>query len=324
MKKRPFGFLSEESLIYPRKKINFIFWITCLFTLIFFSNLTAHSQTSMEYLSYNGRLLKPDGKPLTSPSVQIKVQIRSAPPSSCLLFEDIQEKDLSYTAGVFAIKIKEDSNTRSDTTGLTMSQIFSNKTMTTTQSIDCATGSTNNPPPLTQGRKFYVYFKDNYDFNFTDYDPLPPQDIQYVPMALESLQIGGYSKDRLLRIADGVDSASTEFDANKWSDFMAILSGNSDKYLKMSDANNFNGANIKSGSIADASIAGLNYSKITSVPAPLREIASTSCADGEVLIKTNGTWTCTAYADPSVQGFAKAAPGSGLQIEENILAKQQY
>ncbi|MES3037068.1 MAG: hypothetical protein V4736_04100, partial [Bdellovibrionota bacterium] len=39
-------------------------------------------------LTYHGRILKPDGNPVVSPTVEFRVQIRSPGANACVMFEE--------------------------------------------------------------------------------------------------------------------------------------------------------------------------------------------------------------------------------------------
>jgi hypothetical protein len=231
--------------IFNFRKMNvFLLLFLLVSSNIILSNKAIAQNSTNDYITYNGRILKPDGKPLISSSVLFKVQIRSKTPYSCVLFEDTLERDLSISTGVFNLELRSQSETRSDNTGLTIPQIFANKEYTNSNPLHCYNGSTSTIKPANEGRKIYIFFKDNLDPDFSQYDSVPPQEIQFVPMAMESLQIGGYTKDRLLRIADGVSSQDTELSANKWTEFLALLDGKSTQYINSSEANKINGATI--------------------------------------------------------------------------------
>ncbi|MBX3041966.1 MAG: hypothetical protein KF789_14765, partial [Bdellovibrionaceae bacterium] len=72
-------------------------------SILFFSSGAVASSG----VTYHGRLLKPNGQPVTSNSVQFKVQIRTPSPSLCILFEEIYTRDLSMSAGVFSLTLND-------------------------------------------------------------------------------------------------------------------------------------------------------------------------------------------------------------------------
>lgn len=54
-------------------------------------------------------------------------------------------------------------------------------------------------------------------------------------MAIESMQIGGYKKEQLLKLADGVTTTGSELDATKWTSLQALINGTSTVYSKPTD-----------------------------------------------------------------------------------------
>ncbi|MBK7960196.1 MAG: hypothetical protein IPK04_02610 [Bdellovibrionales bacterium] len=56
-------------------------------------------------ITYQGRLIDPSGNPVVSSSVQFKVQLRTPGVEDCLLYEEVQTKNLSETDGIFSISI---------------------------------------------------------------------------------------------------------------------------------------------------------------------------------------------------------------------------
>jgi trimeric autotransporter adhesin len=123
---------------------------------------------------------------------------------------------------------------------------------------------------------------------------------------------------RKLRLSLTIDGVPVEADFNMRSVAFAVnaetLNGKtSSDFVKTTD------------SISDSAIMSLSYNKITSVPSPLQQIAGLSCADGKIVKKISGTWSCAdesgigAESDPTVQSFAKSVPGAGLEVISNQL-----
>ncbi|HRO68294.1 MAG TPA: hypothetical protein PL182_12065, partial [Pseudobdellovibrionaceae bacterium] len=75
-------------------------------------------------ISYHGRLLKPNGQPVTSNSVQFRVQIRTPLPENCLLYQEFYSKDLSSSAGTFTVTINDGSATVLNTEPYTFDRVF--------------------------------------------------------------------------------------------------------------------------------------------------------------------------------------------------------
>lgn len=65
-------------------------------------------------------------------------------------------------------------------------------------------------PNTTDGRKLQVYFNDG---SFSGWEPVPSQAINFIPMAIESMQVGGYKRDQLVKVANGVDTTGFDLSA---------------------------------------------------------------------------------------------------------------
>lgn len=77
-------------------------------------------------ITYQGRILKPNGTPIAGQFTQFKLQIRTPNSNNCLMYEEIQTLDLRNTEGSFALTINDGSGSRQDTTGLGLDRIFAN------------------------------------------------------------------------------------------------------------------------------------------------------------------------------------------------------
>ncbi len=53
-------------------------------------------------LTYQGRIMKPDGTPLDSSNVRFTIEIKSY--NDCLLYKEVQSVNLTSSAGVFFLK----------------------------------------------------------------------------------------------------------------------------------------------------------------------------------------------------------------------------
>lgn len=184
-------------------------------------------------ITYHGRLIDPNGNPVIGTSVQFKLQIRTPGNENCLMYEEVQVKDLSQGNGVFSVTINDGTGTRMDSSGYAIDQIFANRGTFTFAGGYCVTGNSFAPNP-TDGRKIQVYFNDG-TFTAGTWEPSPPMPINFVPMAIESMQIGGYKKEQLLKLADGVTTTGSELDATKWTSLQALINGTSTVYSKPTD-----------------------------------------------------------------------------------------
>ena len=153
-------------------------------------------------ITYNGRILNPNGDPVQGNSVQFKLQIRTIGSENCLMYEEVQVKDMSGSDGIFTLTINDGSGTRLDSAAYGLDQIFANRGTFSFPTNYCASGNSYAPNP-SDGRKLQVYFNDG-TIPAGEWEPSPAMAINFIPSAIEAMQVGGYKKEQLLKLADGV------------------------------------------------------------------------------------------------------------------------
>jgi hypothetical protein len=196
-------------------------------------------------LSYQGRLLDENDYAVVGTNVLFKMQIRTPGPENCLLFEETQYKDLSQTEGIFSLSVNDGTGQRIDSGTYTIEQVFSNRGTFNFPATYCASGTTYTPNP-NDGRRIQLFFNDG-TLAAGEFDAIAPIPMNFVPMSLTTLQIGGYGPSQILKIADGVPATQTELNNTQWTEFLALINGTSVKYLKPTDAiTNLNGAALPS------------------------------------------------------------------------------
>jgi hypothetical protein len=214
-------------------KLSFSKYIQIIFLIITFFVFTSVSSNSFANnnsgISYQGRILNPAGTAMTSSAVQFKFQIRTPDTANCLMYEEIQVIDMSQTDGAFAITINDGTGTRTDSTGYGIDTIFANKGSFSFSS-GCATGNSYAPNP-TDGRRLQVYFKST---EMNDWEPMPTQNLNFIPQAIESQQIGGYKPGDLLRVDKTPSQTVAAFTYTDYTNLVALLAGTSTQYLSTS------------------------------------------------------------------------------------------
>lgn len=195
------------------------------------SGSVAHAGNSG--ITYHGRILKRDGSPFQSTNVQFKMQIRTPGSENCLMYEEIQSKDMRNSSGIFAVTINDGSGHRTDASGLNLDGVFANKGSFNFSPSSCTIGTLYNASPA-DGRSMSVYFKDE---NMLDWESFPQQAINFVPMAIEAKQVGGFGAQNLLRFDDTAAAQnSTPFNIAQLTELNALLGGTSAQYMKNSAA----------------------------------------------------------------------------------------
>ncbi len=208
-------------------KLNF--YKNSLVVLFLFFSIIFFQLKSVADLNYEGFLLDLNGAPITV-STLVKLKILSAGTNNCTLFE----KDYTVVPnaqGYFNIQFENSDGNRIDTLGLPLELIFNSR-------IDL---NIQNCTPTAE-RVLDVSISDN---SGSTWDHLGQTNLASVPTALNSTQVGGYDSAQLLKLADGVSTADTELSQNQWNEFLSLINGSSNLYLKPSDAiSNLNGAQV--------------------------------------------------------------------------------
>ncbi len=105
-------------------------------------------------LTYQGRIIKPDGNPLDSSSVRFTIEIKSY--NDCLLYQETQTVNLSTSAGVFSLNIgSAPAPNIHNFVGTSLSSVFTNRS-TFTGLSGCTGGSY--APNADDDRKIVVSF----------------------------------------------------------------------------------------------------------------------------------------------------------------------
>ena len=180
-------------------------------------------------ITYHGRIVKPDGTPLQGTAVQFKLQIVTPGTEVCLLYQETQTLNMSNSDGMFALTLNDGTGTRNDTSGYSFDQIFANYGSFTFAGGACAIGTTY-APGYNDGRKFVVSFEDE---TMASFELLPAQGLNFVPMAIQAKQVGGFGAANLLRVENGTGpQAAASFTPQNFSDLQALIAGTSTKYVQ--------------------------------------------------------------------------------------------
>ncbi|MBL7544423.1 MAG: hypothetical protein JNL11_11460 [Bdellovibrionaceae bacterium] len=182
-------------------------------------------------VSYQGRIIKPDGSPLEGNSVQFRMQVRSPGSENCLLYEEVQTINMSSSSGAFSVTLNDGTGARLDTPNYPIDRIFANRDSMTLDSARCSVGTTYTPN-AGDGRKFVVYFKDE---TMNAYEPLPILSLNYAPQAmyaLESQKLGTFSINNVLRAVDGsgVPTNAPALDPAQLTNLTNLIAGTSTQY----------------------------------------------------------------------------------------------
>ncbi|NCN95283.1 MAG: hypothetical protein GW917_01010, partial [Bdellovibrionales bacterium] len=309
-----------------KNKVKCIHFILFLLGGIFSSgNLFASSG-----ITYQGRLIGPNGTPVVSSSVQFKLQIRTPGSEDCLLYEELQTLDLSEKKGVFAISLADGTGTRNDSNSWNLFEALANRKTFSFSSADC-TGSSSYTPNVTDNRRFRVFFNDG---TFSGWESLPVQTINFIPMSIESYAVGGYPASSLLKVADsGTLGTTTPLSTAQYNEILSLVGGTSSLYEKAGQLNGSAIPSLSSGnSLQWNGSAWVAITPITSESDPnvsaFAKASLPTCGAGEVLksdgtslscVTDSGGWSAV-DATATVKGIANFPAAGGLSVSSGAVS----
>jgi trimeric autotransporter adhesin len=152
---------------------------------------------SSQGITYQGRIIRPDGNPANSGVITFTLKVMDAT-NNCRLWSETQVLSMNDTNGTFALVIG--AGTRTDGGSQNLKQVFMNAG--TLSSLSCTSG-TSYTPGASDDRNLVVSF-DDAGTAVT----LSAVAIKSVPFALQADQVSGYGILNLAKIS-GVGSANT-------------------------------------------------------------------------------------------------------------------
>jgi hypothetical protein len=306
--------------------------------LFIFSGLvlaSAYAQATNSGVTYQGRILRPDGSPISGATTQFKLQIRTPDSNNCLMYEEVQSLDLRNTNGGFSLTINDGTGSRTDTTGLNLDRIFANYGTINFNPATCSAGSSY-APNTSDGRNLVVLFKDE---TMAAWEPIPAQKINFVPFAFESKQVQGFTADSLIRVVNGSGDPLTglaPLSNAQYTELMALVNGTSTAFTK---ANQLGGVALPamtsgqvlgwngSAWVSQAAVAGANSVTNTMIQnnaVDSTKIASgavgTSQVAGNVTINTSGTLGAALTTTRDFQIFAASPSTFYIDMQAPALA----
>ncbi|RYZ66785.1 MAG: hypothetical protein EOP05_18620, partial [Proteobacteria bacterium] len=276
--------------------------------------LSLSSEAANSGITFQGRILKPDGSSLEGSNVQFRFQVRTPNANSCLMFEEIQARDMRNSKGIFSLTMNDGTGVRTDTSGFGIDRVFSNSGNFTFAGSTCLSGSTYTPNE-DDSRSLIVYFKDE---TMAAWEPMPPQNINFVPFAFESKQVQGFNAKSIVRVqeADGTLGNFSPMSNAQYTELLALVNGTSTKFTQL------NGVSLPTFGAGDAGqVLGWNGSswvkatpgsstspttKLTSTTTPA--IGVTFQVDPAIASNYTITWPATAGGN----GQVLASNGSGV------------
>ena len=282
-------------------------------------------------ITYHGRIIKPDGNPLEGKNVSFKMQIRSAGNEDCLLYEEVKTVDMRNSVGVVALTLNDGTGQRgndeiSSGVRLSLDKVFANRGMYPSLP-DCATGFSWTPN-AADGRKLAIFMRTSSD---GVWEALPSQMLNFVPMAIEAKQVGGFTAQHLLRVDDSaVAQNTTPLALSDLNELKALIAGSSTQYER---AGRLGGIAIPTGFVANESIRwnGTTWEKYTSLAASdVQTFAKTvlpTCTAGQILTSDGTALACVndgagaiGDATTTVKGVVAVDATGGISVSGGTIS----
>lgn len=273
--------------------------VRIIFGLAVFLSATAVSirAAGAAGVTYYGRLLTAAGQPVIAGSVHFKIQIRSPGNESCVLYEEQQIKNLTDSKGVFAITIGDGSASVANVEPFPMDRVFQNRGTFNFATGKCLVGTTYSPNPA-DGRVIAVEFNDG---SFAGWEQIPSLTLNFVPMAIESISVGGFNANNLFRVVDGSGAPAT---------VSPITQAQHNTLLDLANGTGFISAGqIPTGAVTDAKIDTVSGAKVTG-NIPGHAAGFTGSLSGDV----TGSQLSTTVAKIQGRTVDTSAPANGQAL----------
>ncbi|MEY4616581.1 MAG: hypothetical protein RJB66_1541 [Pseudomonadota bacterium] len=191
--------------------------LTLILFLLFLAGPQAGAVTPA--ISYQGRIVKPDGTSLDGNSVTFTLNIVFAD-TNCVVYSETHANiDMSKSDGVFKLLIGK--GTRINSNSLDFKDIFSPYLTIAPGTGGCIDGFSKTENDTLQ---LVMTFDDGKRSQ-----TLAGIDLTANPMAFETLNVGGVPSSNVLRFTDAIASP---LPAAQWTELLALLNGTSTQYLR--------------------------------------------------------------------------------------------
>ncbi|MFN9068369.1 MAG: hypothetical protein ACK5V3_14135, partial [Bdellovibrionales bacterium] len=259
----------------------------------FFTFLMTTVSFAVSGITYHGRILRSNDTPMTSSTTQFRIQVRTPGTENCLLWEETQNLDMTGSNGVFSLTIADtsaNSYLRTDPYAWGMDRVFSNRTNFTSLT-NCTIGNLYNPT-AADGRTLQVFFREN---PASPWEPMPLTKINFVPLALNSIQFEGFRATEFLKIDPA--ASQTPLTTGQVNTLLQVIAGTTTVYVKPGDT----ASGDLSGTFAAPVVDGLQNVPVLATAPTLNQV-----------LKFNGTaW---APATESMPGDASYAAKGAVQF----------
>ncbi len=260
-----------------------------IFCLIVFALLYAVASNSQQHkgLNFQALLKAPNGELPSDANLNIKAQILST--DNCILREE-SFSNVPMTRGYINLVLGTGTVGGADP-GLLPHKAFDNSS--TINNLVCLNSDqtvkndkTSFIPNQTNGsRKLRLNFEVAGEALTSEFN------IRAVAYSVNSETLNGKTNSDFIQISNHITQERLE-------NFLTTLTSANGNAVKWNGStftsyDPTSGTNLANNSVPSTAITSLDYNKLTSIPAPLNQIGNLNCADGKILKKTSGSWSCS-------------------------------
>ncbi len=213
-----------------------IFQLICASLAAFFITPMAQATALPPTVTIQGRILQANGTPEESAAVDFRVQVLTPDNNLCVLYDESRVVDLTGSGGLFTVNLGDGTAVVNAPSTYTLAQSVSNLNSFSVNSSYCGSGLTSTyTPGSTDGRKIIVYFKES---TAATWENLPTMNLTYSPMAMQSVQVGGFGASSLVRVEDGSTPGNvTPLTTANYNNLVSLAAGTSTQYIESSATN---------------------------------------------------------------------------------------
>ncbi|AHI06188.1 hypothetical protein BDW_08440 [Bdellovibrio bacteriovorus W] len=178
-------------------------------------------------MTYQGRVVQADGQPLVHQNVQFTVQVRSPDSNNCIIYQETHTLNMEGSDGIFSLNIGDGVRASAAVDGgHSLFDVLSNKSTSSALGPfpNCENGNSFMPQKFDT-RKLVISFNAG-----AGVQTLKAQTLSFMPYAVESVRVGGYSADNILRVTSNV--ATSPLNNAQYAEFLDLINGNSSVYAK--------------------------------------------------------------------------------------------
>lgn len=271
---------------FPEERL---FAFRALITTLFFAAAVfggAHAVAGSWQFTYEGYLEKADGSAVETPT-DLKFQILGKSGADLCVLREESQPQVPFTAGQFSVRI---GSVAATSQAGTMQEIYRSAGAFTNLVKDDGGGGCTFDPGAAGAVRILRVFVGNEKAGDIILTSAPRALV--AEKADDAATISGLGPADLVRVNN--TAGLTQAKLEQFFTTMSSATGNAVKWngTAFTAYDPTDGAALRNGTVADAAISSVAWSKVTGVPAALSAIGGLSCANGKILKMVAGAWSC--------------------------------